>query len=422
MKRLRYKTQLKEDNLGKSSNSKLENDFLIIQTPKELKSIYIGFFIVYFTLSSITAYLTVYLPVYLLSILNVNRSELAFIQIYSYSVLFLAPFLGFLFDKYAHYKKLIINFSIFLFLFSSLATLLSGTIIHIFGICLALNLLCHEIIKVGMGRILIESSLNEVIKDRSLIVINISSNIGGFIPSLIFILVVTNVFDLNLWTDFLLFGGISLIPILFAIFCFDYKYPVQGKIEKLKVKENHNKFYYYQIFFLTLSFIMIWSDRLYLYPFTSWLLSKFGQNGLKTFSSSYVFFLILNTFGYIIGQKLSKRFKRKNIILIMNSVYICLIFLMAFSNLFFLIIIYALNWFVSGIMLLNYTSLIISLSKNVKYQTVSIQILRFAVAIASVIFIPMGTFLSSSISTEFLILIAGFLSFFSLIPLILMKS
>ena len=421
MKRLSYKTELKEEDFEKSSSGKLENDFLIKQPHKKLKSNYIGFFFVYITLSSITTYLTVYLPVYLLSILNVNRSELAFIQIYSYSVLFLAPVLGYFFDKYTYHKKMIINFSIFLFLFSSLATLLSGTIMHIFGICLALNLFSHEIIKVGMGKILIESSQNEVIKDRNLIVINISSNIGGFIPSLIFMLVVTNVFELGLWTNFLLFGGFSLIPILFAIFCFDYNYTAQGKIEKQKVKENHNKFYYFQILFLTLSFIMIWSDRLYLYPFTSWILTKFGELGLTLFSSSYVFFLILNTLGNIVGQKISKKIKRKNIILMMNSVYILLIFLMAFSNLYFLLILYALNWFISGIMLLNYTSLIISLSKNVKYQNVSYQMLRFALAIASVIFIPMGTFLSSFILTEFLIIIAGLLSFLSLVPLVLIK-
>ncbi|NVM34809.1 MAG: MFS transporter [Candidatus Lokiarchaeota archaeon] len=421
MKRLRYKTELEED-LGKSSGIKLENDFLIIQTPKKLKSNYIGFFFVYFTLSSITAYLTVYLPVYLLSILNVNRSELAFIQIYSYSVLFLAPFLGFFFDKYTYRKNLIIVLSIILFLFSSLTILLSGMIIHIFGIFLALNLLSHETIKVGMGRILIESSLNEVTKDKSLIIINISSNIGGFIPSLIFLFVVTDVFDLNLWTNFLFFGGISLIPILFAIFCFDYKQTAHREIENLNVKENDKRSYPYQILFLTLSFIMIWSDRLYLYPFSSWILSKFGEIGLRILSSSYIIFLILNTFGYVIGRQISKKLRRKNIILITNCVYICLILLMAYSNLFYLLIIYALIWFVSGIMLLNYTSLIISFSKRVKYQNFSYQMLRFAVAIASVIFIPIGTFLSSFISTEFLILMAGFLSFFSLVPLFFIKS
>jgi len=420
MKRLKYKIELEGENSTKSSSFNFPADLLIIESRKKSLN-YIGFFVVYFTLSSITAYLTIYLPVYLLSILNVNRSELAFIQIFSFSVLFIAPLLGFFFDKYTQYKKTIINFSIFLFLFSSLATLLSGSMLHIFGLCLALNLLSHEIITVGISRILIESSSNEKIKDRNLIIINVSSNIGGFIPSFIFLLVITDIFNSYLWTNFFLLGSISLIPILIAIFCFKNEYPALEKT-KVEVTNENKKFHYYQILFVTVSFILIWSDKLYLYPFTSWILSQFGQIGLKSISSSYGFFLILNTFGYILGHKISKKFQRKNIILIMNVLYISLIFLMVFSNLIFLIIIYALNWFISGIILLNYTSLIISISKNVKYKTVSYQMLRFAVAIASIIFIPMGTFLSSIVLTEFLFLIAGFLSFFSLIPLFFLKS
>jgi len=422
MKQLKYKTVLKEPVLNGSSILESPPDLLINEASRKLKYNYIGFFVVYFTLSSITVYLTIYLPVYLFSVLNVNRSDLAFIQIFSYSVLFFAPALGFLFDRYTLYKKLLLNCSIILFLFSSFATLLSGGILYIFGMFLALNLLSHETIKVGMGKILIESAPNEVIKDKILIIINISSNIGGFIPSMVFLLVISNIYNLNLWTNFFLFGGASILPILIALFCIDHNYTHQVNTKKPKVNENHKKKNYYQILFLTLSFIMIWSDKLYQYPFTPWILSKFGQNGLKILTSSYGFFLILNTLGYVIGQKISKKFTRKNVILITNSIYICLICFMSFSNLYFLLILYALNWFVSGIMLLNYTSLIISFSKHVKYQNVSYQMLRFAVAIASVIFIPLGTFLSSLISTELLILSAGFLAILSLIPIFFIKS
>ena len=320
MTRLRYKTVLKEELLDEPSIKEGTRDLLINETSKRLKYNYIGFFVVYFTLSSITVYLTIYLPVYLFSVLNVNRSDLAFIQIFSYSVLFLAPILGFIFDKYSLYKKLILNCSIFLFLFSSFATLLSGRILYIFGTFLALNLLSHETIKVGMGKILIESAPNELIKDKILIIINVSSNIGGFIPSIVFMLIISNIFNLDLWTNFFLFGGILILPILLAIFCIDHNINPPLKIKKPKIKENHKKKNYYQIVFLTLSFIMIWSDKLYQYPFTPWILSKFGQNGLKILTSCYGLFLILNTLGYIIGQKVSKKFKRKNIILMINCI------------------------------------------------------------------------------------------------------
>ncbi len=63
----------------------------------------------------------------------------------------------------------------------------------------------------------------------------------------------------------------------------------------------------------------------------------------------------------------------------------------------------------------------ISFSKKVKYQTTSYQMLRFAVAIASVVFLPLGTLLYVSVSTEVLFLITGCLSLFSLIPLFFIK-
>ncbi len=447
MKRLRYKTVLKEGYLNESSSSKLIKDFLIIKNPKRLKSNYIGFFIVYFILSSIAIYLTVYLPVYLLSILNVNRSELAFIQFFIFSILFVAPVLGFLFDKFNRYKKEILLFSFFLLLFSFIVTVFLSEILYFFGLFLALNLLSNEIIKVGMSRILLDSAINEKIKDRNLTIINVSANFGGFIPSLVFMFIVTDIYNTNLWTHFFLIGGISIIPILSAMYFFNFKDILHEKNVQPEINNKSSKNYYFQILLLTLSFILVWSDKLYQYPFPSWILTKYGQTGLMLYSFSYIFFLLLNAFGCILGQKLpvyiakNKKKKetiinldfknsaslysvkniRKKIIILSNIIYIFLTFLMAFSNLLYLLLIYGLIWFIAGILMLNYVSLSISISKKVKYQTFSYQILRLGLAIASVIFIPIGTFLSSFLETEFLILIVGFMSIFSLIPLLFMK-
>lgn len=443
MKRLRYKTELEEEYLVKSSS------IMLTKASNKLNLNYLGFFVVYFALSLSYGYLVVYLPVYLLSILNINRNALAFIQIFTFCFLLLAPFLGFFFDKFAQHKKKIIMFCLVLFLLSFLGTLFTGSFLTFFGLLLGLNLFSHEAIKVGVDRILIDLSSNEVIKDKNLSVINIASNIGGFIPSLIFMFIVTDVFKLNLWANFFLIGGISLIPILFSVFCFDFSKSSEQHLNiETRINENKNKVYYYQIFFLTLSFIIIWSDKLFQYPFGSWIFSKYGEGGLKIFSFSYGFFLLLSVLGFLIGKRITKKAieshikksvvmdsepkkeveynfiikHRRNIIIITICIYIPLEFLMVFTNLTFLMIIYGLGWFISGIMILNYVSLSISISKQLKYQNFLYQMLRFGVAIASVIFIPMGTFLSSFISTEYLILIAGFLSFFSLIPLLFIKQ
>ena len=447
MKNSRFKTELLEESLIESSALKLKKEILLFQPSKKIKLNYIGFFVVYFTLSIINTYLVVYIPVYLLNILNVNRSDLAFIQVFTFSVLLLAPALGFFFDKYNRQRKKILFLSILVCILSFICTIFSGVFLYLFGSFLALNLLSSEIIKVCMSRIILESSLNEVIKDRNLTIINISANFGGFISSIIFIILVNDIYNLELWVYFFLFGGIVILPILTALFCFDFKNTPYKHTHTRKTKDNSNKTHHFQKLLLTLSYILIWSDRLYQYPLVSWITSKYGQIGLKIFSFSYVFFLLLNTLGWMIGQKISNNSKRnikkkvinlnpdfnkqldldfianKRIytIIITNCIYILLTFLMIFSNLIILLFIYSLIWFVAGIMMLNYISLSISISKNMKYQTFSFQIFKLGLAVASVIFIPMGTFLSSFVSTESLILMVGFLSFFSLIPLFYLK-
>jgi len=74
------------------------------------KSNYLGFFFLYFAISVIRIYLVIYLPVYLLNILFIDRSQLAFIQVFVYLVMFSSPALGYLFDKYSKNKKLILIF------------------------------------------------------------------------------------------------------------------------------------------------------------------------------------------------------------------------------------------------------------------------------------------------------------------------
>jgi len=79
-----------------------------------IRSNYFGFFLLYFAISV----MVIYVPVYLLNILNVDTSQLAFIQVFVYLVMFSGPVLGYIFDKYSKNKKLILVSSSILFLVS----------------------------------------------------------------------------------------------------------------------------------------------------------------------------------------------------------------------------------------------------------------------------------------------------------------
>ena len=72
---------------------------------------YIAYILAYFGMTITRVYLIVYLPAYFLAILDVNRVELAFVQIFSYSFLFSIPFLSLVFDFYVEKKKGILALS-----------------------------------------------------------------------------------------------------------------------------------------------------------------------------------------------------------------------------------------------------------------------------------------------------------------------
>jgi MFS family permease len=199
---------------------------------------------------------------------------------------------------------------------------------------------------------------------------------------------------------------------------------------------------------------LIWSDKLYQFPFSSWILTRFGEEGFNLYSLLYIVLVLLNIGGWIIGQRISSRetkkinkieieyrdntnikdwnqeealyaFKlsnRRKIIAITIGLYVVLTFLMAISDFLFLMIIQGVIQVIAGIMMLNYTSLMMTMSNNGKYKTFTFQCLKIAYAFSCVIFLPLGTYLSASIQIEILIITVGFLAILSLIPLAFLRT
>ncbi|MHA1242705.1 MAG: hypothetical protein ACTSQU_18260 [Promethearchaeota archaeon] len=209
----------------------------------------------------------------------------------------------------------------------------------------------------------------------------------------------------------------------------------------------------FNLILLFLSYLLIWSDKLYQFPFSSWILNKFGVEGFNVYSLFYIVLILLNIAGWIIGQRISNKennrinkimaenrnkltienenqeeilysvkiSNRKRIIAITVGLYVVLTFLMAFSDFLFLMIIQGIIQVVAGVMMLNYTSLMMTISNNGKYKTFTFQCLKMAYALSCVIFIPLGTYFSAFIKIEMLFITVGFLAMLSVIPLKLMK-
>jgi len=421
------------------------------------KSNYFGFFFLYFAISVIRIYLVVYLPVFLLNILFIDRSQLAFIQVFVYLVMFSGPALGYLFDRYTKNKKLILISSSLLFLVSFLFSVLNGSNLGLFGLFLALNLLAQEFIKVGVSKMIIDHSSSEGVKDGNLAAINISSNVGSFIPSIVFLLTVKDIFNINEWNGFFFIGFLFSLPIILSTVLLREtanKPSVEKSIEQPEGDtislESSNIF---NLILLFLSYLLIWSDKLYQFPFSSWILTKFGEEGFNVYSLLYIVLILLNIAGWIIGQRISNKenhriskimaenrnklaiksenqdevlyavkiSNRKRIIAITVGLYAFLTFLMAFSDFLFLMIIQGVIQVIAGVMMLNYTSLMMTISNNGKYKTFTFQCLKMSYAFSCVIFIPLGTYFSDFIQIESLFITVGFLAMFSLIPLKLMR-
>ncbi len=419
------------------------------------KTNYFGFFFLYFAISVIRIFLVIYVPVYLLNILNVDTAQLAFIQVFVYFVMFSGPVLGYIFDKYTKNKKLILISSSILFLVSFLFSVLNGSNLGIFGLFLALNLLAQEFIKVGVSKMIIDHSSSEGVKDGNLAAINISSNVGSFIPSVVFLFTVSNIFNIDQWNAFFFIGFLSSLPIILSTVLLreTANNPEKSleQCEKNTTSLGGNNTL--NLILLFLSYLLIWSDKLYQFPFSSWILTRFGEEGFNVYSLLYIVLILLNIGGWIIGQRISNKdnnriikimannrnkldlkddnqdeviyaFKlsnRKRIIVITVGLYAVLTFLMAFSDFLFLMIIQGIIQIIAGVMMLNYTSLMMTISNNGKHKTFTFQCLKIAYALSCVIFIPLGTYLSAFIQIEMLFITVGFLAMFSLIPLKLMR-
>ncbi|MHA1509990.1 MAG: hypothetical protein ACTSO6_14955, partial [Promethearchaeota archaeon] len=204
-------------------------------------------------------------------------------------------------------KKLIFISSSILFLVSFLLSVFGGRNLGVFGLFLALNLLSQEIVKVSISKMIIDHSSSEGVKDGNLAAINISSNVGSFIPSVVFLFTVSDIFNVNQWNGFFLIGFFFSLPIILSTVLLreTANKPEKNLEQHEKITINLGGNNTLNLILLFLSYLLIWSDKLYQFPFSSWILNRFGEEGFNMYSLLYIVLILLNIGGWIIGQKIS---------------------------------------------------------------------------------------------------------------------
>ena len=390
-----------------------------------LKTNYLSFFMVYLIISLINTFIILYIPVFMLEILNVNRIQLSFVQFLSYLTLFLGPITGLFFDKFSHKKKQLMLVSSLLLLISFSFFNLNVNNLSYFGIFLSLNFTSRLIIKAGMSKLMLEASQFRNAKKNIILISNVSASIGSIIPIIIFNLIVYDINSIDLWTSFFNVCWFMSFPIMLTFFLIkdvslNENIIAETKIIKpLSQKNIKNK--HLSLVLIFLANFLIWSDKLIEFPLTSYIFTKFGEEGFRNYTYLFFIFMFLNIGGWFIARRLKNEKKSFFNISISITIYASLMFFIVFSNLTTFLLIMAANQLIGGIMMSQFTERNIDASNLGKNTALSYELIRGSSILANLLFVPLGTLLSTFIPLEFLITIVVVMSLLSITPLYFSK-
>lgn len=373
---------------------------------------YLIYIYTYFVAQVIFIYINVFLPVYFFNVLKVNRTELAFVQFFSYLALFIKPIIAFYLDKeisVSKRKSIIILTSLGI-LFSFIFFIFSLRTLVIFGIFFGINIGCISVMDVAIDKIIINSSPDAKTKDRNALLTQIGSIIGAIFPNVVFFILFTDIYSIPTWNLFFLIGVFSIVPIVCIGFLVKPIIDIPKKEDILPEEVLDIK----SIILMCIVLFLFYGERIYEYPLEPWILNKYGEEYFSLFVLLLVLLIIINALGLILGGLISSRLHRKKLIMLSSIVYGILLIIVPFMNLVGFFILFAIMQIFSGIIVINLISLMIKYSKK---HVVYFQIMATFAILAAVIFIPLGTYLSAVISTELIIVIAGVLKLLALIPI-----
>ncbi|MHA1293198.1 MAG: hypothetical protein ACTSQJ_11060 [Promethearchaeota archaeon] len=379
-----------------------------------MKGNYLIFFYGYFVAQFILIYVNVYMPVYFFNVLNVNRTQLAFIQIFAYSAFFLKPLIAIYFDKEKSKKKLVITLSAFGILCSFILLIFNIKLLIIFGIFLGINFACISLLKVAIDKIIVEQSPNDKIRNHNALYTQLGALFGAIIPNLIFFLIYSDIYSIYFWNLFFFIGIICITPLIlfpFILKDFNNNYKPVEKIVEDKVMTKY-------LILMCIFLFLLYADRLYEYPLEPWILNKYGEEKFSLFSFILIFLILLNAFGVILAGFISNKFNKKKILIFSSLMCGSLMIIAPFFDLIIFLILIGIIQIFAGFILINMISMMIDLSNK---KVFIYQIMASFIILAQVVYIPLGTYLSIFIATEFIIILAGVLIIVSIIPISFIK-
>jgi MFS family permease len=308
-------------------------------------------------------------------------------------------------------RKLLVIIGAFGVLFSFIIFIFSLELLVIFAIFLGINFTFVSIVDVTIDKFIVEQRKNEKIKDKNALFMQLGAVIGAILPNIFYFVLMSDKTSPGQWNLFFIVGIIAIVPLLPIVFLL--KNEISSEEEIIPKNVNNIQISIKAIALMSVFLFFAYSENLYNWLLEPWALDRLGSAS-DLFSIFMIIFILFNAIGLIIASKISHKYDRKKVLILSTVFYGGILAIAPFMNIYIFFILVSITQIISGFFLINMITIMIDLSEK---KVVVFQVMASFAILAKVIFIPLGTALSTGIATEVIIMIAGILTAFSVVPL-----
>jgi len=392
---------------------------------------YVSYIFIYLVYSSTFVFLENYFPILFFNVLNVNRIILAFLQFLAYSVLLLRPVFASITDKYkinGYQRKYYIIFSGYSLAFIYIIMGFYFTNIFVFGFFLLLLYISITMLDVSTKSLVIDISPSNESRKRNLFFILVGEALGKFFPFLLYFFLINDVYSVNSWKTLISYSYLLLIPLLSILpFIKEFNQEKHDKInensERLKISESDDfeetPYTKLTLILLCVFVFFAFSDAIFGYSFFPFLLNKFGSENFNLFNFILIFYFLISIASSSVASFFIKRTEPKKIILFLIPVIGIIYMLYTIVPFTYFTILYFVGCSLGTITNINISIYIMKFKKGAK--SVYFHLILSFRHLSIFIFLPLGTILSSFITSEYLIITGAILLNLSLLPLTLIR-
>ncbi len=366
---------------------------------------YLVYFYAYFVATAILLYIHSYLPILFLRIYEIGEDELAFVQIFSYSALFLKPVMSIYFDKHKSKRGILAIISAVGIVFSFVLLVYNLSLLIVFGILLGLTFAFISLLDVIIDKVIINLSTDEDSKSKNILFTQLGALTGSVFVSVVYLIIMSDLYSIQVWSQFFLIGIISVIPIVFIMFLLKDNSMRNEKESKEKIKklEKSDETITFsqkitnwvknnpQILIMCLFLFLYSTNYLLEWTLEPWILDEFGEDGVSIYTLSFIILVLINAFSMVLASKKFQDLDRKKVIIISLIVDGSIYMIAPFTGLVGFIILIAITQFFAGFLSIYLITMVIDLSQE---KGAYYQLMASFVVLAKVIFVPLGTYLS----------------------------